>query len=286
MKKIVRTGVLLLFLSHFTVIGKAQELYIQTEPASNMPAKSLGIRLSNKYFPKSSQDQFRISPELMYGISSKLMIHVKQSFNFTTENEYKPGMLNFYAKYRFLSIDEIQKHTRIAAFASIGYSNSQELAGVHDLMESNTGYSSGIIITQLWHKLALSSTLVVFKRLANKNYDQIGDLGMIYNYSLSAGYLLLPLKYKNYRQANLNLYVELLGTRNELKNYEETHVHKSEDITQKFRRDQVMLAPGLQTILGSRTRIEAGYLFPLVNSKYSQGENMVMLRFEHLLFLH
>ena len=31
------------------------------------------------------------------------------------------------------------------------------------------------------------------------------------NYSLSAGYLLFPETYKNYRQTNVNLYLEFLG---------------------------------------------------------------------------
>lgn len=258
---------------------------MQTEPASNMPKNSIGLRLTNKLFIESETDLLRISPEIMYGISGKWMVHIKQTVILGEENKFYSGASSLYAKYRFLSIDDVQKHTRVALFGSIGYSKIQDLAGVHDILETNSSYSTGIIITQLWHKLALSTTIGMYKPFANKNFDQSGNPGNVYNYSLSAGYLLLPVTYKSYNQINLNAYLEILGTTNRMKNYEETHIHKSEDISQKFNRNQVMIAPGLQAIFSSRTRMEGGYSFPFIQSKYSKGENMVMLRIEHLLFL-
>src|SRR5258705_5581426 len=56
-----------------------QELYVFSEPASNMPAHSISAKLtghfvtSNRIYGRFSQ---RYMPELMFGISKKLMLHL------------------------------------------------------------------------------------------------------------------------------------------------------------------------------------------------------------------
>ena len=52
----------------------SQELYVNTEPASNMATHSLGIRLENQgYFNPVYKN--RTSLEIMYGASKDLMVH-------------------------------------------------------------------------------------------------------------------------------------------------------------------------------------------------------------------
>lgn len=88
------------------VIGtsaQAQELYVFTEPASNMPAKSLGFRLTNE--GRVSPDfSIRTTPELMLGFNKNLMVHA-QGFLSNMDGSYKAEGASLYAKYRFLSID-------------------------------------------------------------------------------------------------------------------------------------------------------------------------------------
>ena len=60
----------------------AQELFVYTEPASNMAAKSVGVRLSNSLMKEkeSSGYEYQMMPEVMWGISKKIMIHVEGFF--------------------------------------------------------------------------------------------------------------------------------------------------------------------------------------------------------------
>ena len=54
----------------------AQELYVFTEPASNMAAGSIGLRLNTKVFSMKYENDYtsRLDPEVMIGVSKKLMI--------------------------------------------------------------------------------------------------------------------------------------------------------------------------------------------------------------------
>ena len=77
----------------------AQELYVNTEPASNMAAHSLGIRLENQGF-FSPVFKNRTTLEAMYGASGKLMLHgALYNSNFYQGNQRFEGG-SFYAKYR------------------------------------------------------------------------------------------------------------------------------------------------------------------------------------------
>src|SRR6187549_4005364 len=96
-----------------------QELYVFSEPASNMPAKSISFKLtdhfvtSDKIYGRLSQ---RVMPQVMFGLSKKWMIHAGATFANMHTADFKYESVNFYAKYRFLSNDEIHKHFRMAAF--------------------------------------------------------------------------------------------------------------------------------------------------------------------------
>src|SRR5438874_12056399 len=109
----------------------AQELYVFTEPASNMPAKSISAKLTARS-PVSKYNSYfkqQYIPEMMFGISKQLMVHLSSSFS-----DFYTPMVSFesvklYAKWRFYSNDEIHKHFRLAAFAEGSYSKSPFLYG-------------------------------------------------------------------------------------------------------------------------------------------------------------
>ena len=50
----------------------SQELFVFTEPASNMPGKSLGVRDMNAFmYEKDGKLNYHNMPELMWGINKK-----------------------------------------------------------------------------------------------------------------------------------------------------------------------------------------------------------------------
>jgi hypothetical protein len=83
------------------------------------------------------------------------------------------------------------------------------------------------------------------------------------NYSLSAGYLLLPRKYSSYKQTNLNLYMEMLGSQ-----------------TLDKKRYFVDLAPALQLIFNSTTKLNLGYRFQLDGNMHRMAQNSWLLSIE------
>ncbi|SHL94904.1 transporter [Chitinophaga sp. CF418] len=263
---------------------RAQELYVSTEPASNMPANSLGLRVTNRFFKMEAEGVtgMRIEPELMWGISKKLMVHVAG----LASNQMQPSIewegASIYAKYRFLSKDDVHSHFRMAAYAKGAIINNpfapvmrehmrkpynnQEL----DLEGGASGVAGGIIATQLLHKLALSAT-VGYNRFMNNTKDKRPDdmPANAVNYSLSAGYLLLPRSYRSYEQTNLNLYIEFLGKAN----------------TDALSRSQYLdIAPAIQFIFNSTTRLDFSYRTQLFGDMSRNVFNTFTLRFEHNIF--
>ena len=236
----------------------AQELYIFTEPASNMPAKSIGIRLTNEGM-FSPDFRNRSIAEVMVGVNKNLMFHI-QGFLSDMDGKYEAEGTSFYMKYRFLSLDAAQSHFRAAAFGRI--SSSKRLVRSEDinLEGDNSGIQGGFIFTQLIHKLALSATL---------GYSKVsGRESELLSYSLSSGYLLLPFVYKNYNQPNFNLYFEVLGKTNPANG-----------------KSYLDFAPALQLILNSKTRIDLGYRFQAAgNIENRYLRNMYLARVEFNFF--
>ena len=89
------------------------------------------------------------------------------------------------------------------------------------------------------------------------------------NYSLSAGYLLLPRTYKSYKQTNLNLYVELLGKSN---------------LDQYRRNYYVDVAPAVQLIFNSTTRLDLSYRTQLFGDMARNMTTAYMVKLEHNIF--
>ncbi|MEJ7556963.1 MAG: hypothetical protein WKF66_01565 [Pedobacter sp.] len=248
--------------------AKSQELYVFSEPASNMPSKSLGIRLTNEGM---SQSGFvtRTIPEVMIGFNKNLMAHA-QGFFSDMDGRYRLEGGSLYAKYRFLSNDNVRSHFRGAAFARISTSKRPTYTQDINLEGDNSGFQGGVIFTQLLHKLALSGSISYLQAFRDdeKQHPTMDRPEQLLGYSVSSGYLLLPFVYKNYNQPNLNLYFEVLGKTNPSNG-----------------RSYIDFAPAVQLVLNSRTRIDAGYRFEVAgNMKDRYTKNMYLVRLELNLF--
>lgn len=243
----------------------AQELYVNTEPASNMATKSLGIRLENQGYFKPSYKN-RSTLELMYGVNKNLMVHgTAYLSNYYQQKQNFEGV-SAYAKYRFYSVDTVQRHFRLAAFAKVAsISNptpNQEIA----LEGDNTGAQGGLVATQLIHKLALSASASYLRAFENRGgYEPVNRNSI--GYTLSAGYLMYPKQYTNYEQTNINLYAELLGKTNPGKG--------------QYYLD---IAPAVQFIFNSTLRVDLSYRTPLTNRMVRNTQNMYLVRVEYNLF--
>lgn len=247
---------------------KSQELYVFSEPASNMPSKSIGVRLTSEgFFNPDFANRF--IPELMIGFNKNFMIHA-QGFASDMDGRYRVEGGSLYAKYRFLSMDEAQSHFRAAAFGRISTSNRPTYTQDINLEGDNSGVQAGVVVTQLLHKLALSGTLSYTKSFKDldKQEHHMPAPDQLLGYSLSSGYLLLPFVYKDYKQPNFNLYFEALGKANP-----------------ENGRSYLDLAPAVQVIINSRTRIDLGYRFEVAgNLPGRYNKNMYLARVEFNFF--
>src|ERR1700712_5007183 len=79
----------------------AQELFVYTEPASNMPAHSIGIRASQSFMSRQADKSpaYHFTPELMWGAGKNLMLHAEGFFSNRDQRLTAEG-IGFYGKYR------------------------------------------------------------------------------------------------------------------------------------------------------------------------------------------
>ena len=257
----------------FSVFIHAQELYPYAEPASNMPAKSLSVKLGAMYGRgvHSNRVLQRYSPEVMLGISKKFMVHANLSFSDMHENYFYYESARLYAKYRFLSWDDVHQHFRMAAFVAGTYSRNHLDHNEINLMGSDqSGIQAGIIATQLWHKFAISGTASISEVLDEQRWLKIYPQSHCFesfNYTLSAGYLVLPVNYTSYKQTNLNIYAELIGGRN---------------INWAAEKYFVDLAPSVQLIFNSTSKLNIGYRFQLNSDIYRLMKKSFMISYEQI----
>lgn len=252
----------------------AQELYVFTEPASNMPTNSIGVRLTHEGMFKP-EFRSRTVAEVMMGINKNFMFHV-QGFFSDMDGNYRSEGTSLYVKYRFLSLDAAHSHSRAALYGRISSSKREIKSDDINLEGDNSGFQGGFVFTQLLHKLALSATFG-YSKVFDIKKDGMGHPVMepafhganeALNYSLSSGYLVLPFVYKNYSQPNFNLYFEVLGKTNPANG-----------------RSYIDLAPALQVILNSKTRIDLGYRFEATgNMENRYLKNMYLARVEFNFF--
>ena len=251
-------------------LAHAQELFNYAEPASNMPARSLGIRLTNNILDEKhlGQTTYQFLPELMWGAHKNLMLHLEGIAN----NSGTPFRLvggSIYAKYRFYSADEVHRHFRMAAFARAAYNKGHVHYQEIETNGMNTGAELGLTATQLIHKQALSASLS-WEQIGNNgagNDIHVGNALRAINYSASTGRLILPRKYTSYKQTNLNIMLEVLG-----QFQPEPSLHF------------IDIAPSIQFIFHSQTRLDIGFRQQMAGDMDRMAKRSVMIRLEHLLF--
>lgn len=151
-----------LLLLFSTIKVSSQELYVFSEPASNMPAHSISAKLTEHFVTNDkiyNRSSHRLMPEVMFGVSKKLMIHLSATIGNMHTTDFRYESAAVYAKYRFISWDEIHKHFRVAFFADASKTNAPFHYDEISLMGDKSGVQVGLIATQLWHKLAVSGTV-------------------------------------------------------------------------------------------------------------------------------
>ena len=258
---------LVLFLSFISSLSSAQELYINAEPASLIPKGTKVVRLNHhSIFLDGTNimggigNAIIMSPSISYGLSKKIM--VSGSFQFSNKPYEQDMMPNFgfsgfklSSKQRILTTDKQKYHTRLSSFIKYSYHDNKFMKDNLDIEIQDTGFEFGIIGTQLINKLAISVTSAV-TRISNidEKYTngstvkwQSINLNTIQN-SISAGYLLFPRKYKSYKQTNFNLYLEYL-----------TSTILTKDYPDRYNKFSSTLAPGIQFIIMSRSRLDFSY---------------------------
>ena len=266
-KLIVLVVIVLVGTVHIGV--SAQELYVFSDPASNVPAKSLSLKYAGKYMSEQRFNQGlnkdesilmnRQMAEASIGLNKKWML--RSGFTFSdmyTNRVMKWESVNLYAKYRFLSNDDVHKHFRAAAYVKGVYSTNDLKYDELTTDGDQSVFQGGLILTQLVDKLAVSSTLSFTEVIGGRQNALLSSRLLSFrsfNYSLSSGYLLFPRKYKSYEQTNFNIYLELIG---------------SQGLDRKVY--FIDLAPALQFIVNSNTKINMGYRFQLKGNAFRMAE--------------
>lgn len=247
----------------------SQELFVVTDPASNIPTNVISVNLMNSIFVENTTGiNYHLMPEISYGIDKNLM--VRSSFFLSNRNNhlYLEGG-NIMGKYRFLSIDDIHSHFRMAAYGRY----SMNRADIHqeqiEIIGHNSGFETGLIATKLKNKLAISSSLSFEYATDNKpNYIFPKDMGNnAMNYTLSFGRLMYPKNYNNFKQTNINLMVEFIG-----------------QTINKNNKTYVDIVSAIQFIFNSQARIDLAYRREIVSSMLRIALNGVYLNLYYTFF--
>jgi hypothetical protein len=160
--------------------------------------------------------------------------------------------LNSYIKFRFISKDAIHRHLRMAAFGRLSFNNRHIHEYAIDLGIHNSGYEAGLIVTQLLHKVAFSSSTSLVHatdNVSNEKFPFGNQLRNAMNYSLSVGALLAPRQYKIIHRQMLIVWLKFWGQTNLRNGFH-----------------YLDLASSLQFIFNSRMRIDLGYRFALIKN--------------------
>jgi hypothetical protein len=263
--------VIILMLATFVITGvHAQELFVVTDPASNVPAGSVGVRLGNSLFKEIYEDgyNYHLMPEVTWGVSGKLMVRASAFVSNRSNSLYTEGG-SLFAKYRFFSMDDLHSHFRMAAFGRYSFNRADIHQEQIEIMGHNTGFETGIVATQLIKKVAISSTLSFEKAMNNRpDYDFPSDQSNhASNYTLSIGRLMYPKKYTSFKETNINLMLEFVGQT--LNENGKTYID---------------MVPSVQFIIHSQGRIDIGYRKELYSNMLRTAPDGVYLNFEYTFF--
>lgn len=248
----------------------AQELFVMTEPASNAPAGSISARIGQSLMKEvyDSGYNYHVMPEVTWGINKNWMVRgTAYISNRNTDLVTEGG--GVYAKYRFLSVDDLHSHFRMAAFGRYSFNNADIHQEEIETMGHNTGFEAGLVATKLVNKTAISASVSYEKAMDNKpDYDfPEGQASTAINYTLSLGRLMYPKTYTSYKQTNINLMVELLG---------QTLAENG--------KSYLDVVPSVQFIINSQARIDLAYRQELYSSMLRSAPNGVYLKLEYTFF--
>ena len=277
MKKIFLFFLIFLFLYNNSY---SQELYINTEAASLIPKGTKVIRfnyssifLNQTNEKESIKNALLFTPSLAYGLSKKIMI--SGSFQFSNKPYEKDLGTNFgfngfklYSKQRIFTTDKQKNHTRLSSFVKYSFHKEKFMKSNIDLELQDKGFEFGLIGTQLIKKLAISITSAYTR--VNDIYDKSNNLfrlGTLKN-SISAGYLVFPRKYKSYKQTNFNIYLEYI-----------TNTITNKSFPERFNKFSSILAPGIQFIILSRSRLDFSYKI-----RKGDTENEFLIKLTYIIY--
>lgn len=259
---------LILSLSLLSFQINAQELFVMTEPASNMPTSSIGVRdMSLFAFKKNDGYNYHNMPELMWGVNKDWMIHAS-AFLSNKQGDLMLEGGSLYAKYRFFSVDDLHSHFRLAAYGRISTSNAEIHQEDIETMGMNSGYEIGAVATQLINKTALSATVSyerAFNNQGNIFPDEWSNSAM--NYTFSIGQLMYPKKYTSFKQTNINAMLEFLGQR-----------------LNQNGKSYLDVVPSIQFIINSQARIDLGYRRQIYSDMERISTNSILLKLEYTFF--
>ena len=246
----------------------AQELFVMTEPASNMPTASIGVRdMSLFAFKKTGGYNYHNMPELMWGVNKDWMVHAS-AFLSDKQGDLMLEGGSLYAKYRFFSVDDLHSHLRLAAYGRISTSNAEIHQEDIETMGMNSGYEIGTVATQLINKTALSASISyerAFNNQGNIFPDEWSNSAM--NYTFSVGQLMYPKKYTNFKQTNINAMLELLGQR-----------------LNQNGNSYLDVVPSIQFIVNSQARIDLAYRRQIYSDMERISANSILLKLEYTFF--
>jgi hypothetical protein len=258
-----------------SVLSKAQELFVHADPASNMPAKSIAFALTNKHMPQtihSRTPENRTQFQLHFGLSKNLMLTGGVTFSDMYTSAFEWESASLYAKYRFFSNDDVHAHFRMAGFAKLAYSKNDLYYDEIDFDGDQSGLQLGLIATKLINRFAISGTVSYNRVLSSLPKFYIADpfYYNAVNYSLSTGLLILPVEYKDYKQTNVNLYMELLGMQN------------IDGGFTGIKRYAIDLAPSVQFIFNSQFKVDISHRYQIAsNGMHRMWTNSWFLRLEY-----
>ena len=265
MKKIV-----VLILAFFLQQASAQELFLITDPASNVPANSLGVNVLQSLFKEAdnSGSKYFLMPEITYGLNKNLMVR-GTAFLSDKSNSLSADGASFYTKYRFFSSDDLNSHFRLAAFGRVSFNNSEIDQEQIEILGHNSGFETGIVATKLIKKVAINATASFEKVFDNSSEHAIpaafGDNAT--NYTLSFGKLMYPKKYTSFKQTNINLMVEFAG-----------------QTINENGRSYLDVVPVIQFIFHSQARLDLGYRHELMSSMTRAAPNGVYFNLYYTFF--
>ncbi len=247
-----------------------QELFVVTDPASNVPANSLAVNIMQSSFKEKFEKGFNyhLMPEVTYGLSKNLMFRGSAFISNRSNQLYAEGG-SFMAKYRFYSTDDLNSHFRLAAYGRYSFNRADIHQEQIEILGHNTGFETGIIATKLVKKLAISTSVSYEKAFDNKpQYDFPNNFGdNATNYTLSFGRLMYPKKYISFKQTNINLMVEFVG-----------------QTINENGRTFFDIVPAIQFIFNSQARIDLAYRQELYSSMLRTAPNGIYLNLYYTFF--